>query len=532
MERLDEIGVRLAGISDPVRLLQGIFAYAPFGLQVYRADGHCLLTNQAFRDLFGSEPPPEYNVLHDEIAERQGLLGLVKRAFAGETVQTPTFWYDPRELEQVHVTEGRRVSVSITMMPLFGASGSVEHVALVIKDQTEETLARERAEAEKADAEGLAAQRAEQERWLQTVLGQMPMPLVFVEPMTARLFFANGAADRMAGGTMARPQSAEDYLRLFDIRDLDDRPLRVDDVPAVRAARGEAVSGAQIRWYTPSGPKVITIHAARIPAMFGHPETVLIAFDDITALKDVQAQLEEAVRVRQDFLSIAGHELKTPLTSVMLNLRAVDNSLRGSARADDDPRLAARWQALGRQVARLDGLVDQLLDVSRITAGKMALAPEPIELGELVREVVSRFSPTFTPEIATVDVHAASPVEGLWDRLRLEQILTNLLSNAVKYGAGRPISVEVGAAGPGADAEAWIAVRDRGIGMSEGELGRIFGRFERAVSERNYGGLGLGLWIVRQVVDAMGGTISVESQPDRGSTFTVRLPRRARGPGG
>ena len=140
MERLDEIRVRLAGISDPVRLLQGIFAYAPFGLQVYRADGHCLLTNKAFRDLFGSEPPPEYNVLHDEIAERQGLLGLVKRAFAGETVQTPTFWYDPRELQQVHVTEGRRVAISITLLPLFGASDSVEHVALVIKDQTEETL--------------------------------------------------------------------------------------------------------------------------------------------------------------------------------------------------------------------------------------------------------------------------------------------------------------------------------------------------------------------------------------------------------
>ena len=379
MERLDEIAVRLAGISDPGRLLQGIFAYAPFGLQVYRADGHCLLTNKAFRDLFGSEPPPEYNVLHDEIAERQGLLGLAKRAFAGETVQTPTFWYDPRDLQQVHVTEGRRVSISITLMPLFGASGAVEHVALVFKDQTEETLARERAEAARDDAEGLAAQRAEQERWLQMVLDQMPMPLIFVEPKTARLFFANAAAERMAGGALPRPESAEDYLRLFDIRDLDDRPLRLEDVPAVRAARGEAVSGAQIRWYTPDGPKVITIHAARIAEMFGHPETVLIAFDDITNLKEVHAQLEEAVRVRQDFLSIAGHELKTPLTSVLLNLRSVDKALQAGAGADD-PRFAARWRALGQQIGRLEGLVDQLLDVSRITAGKMVLAPEPIDL--------------------------------------------------------------------------------------------------------------------------------------------------------
>jgi signal transduction histidine kinase len=528
MERLDEIAVRLAGISDPVRLLQGIFAYAPFGLQVYRADGHYILTNKAFRDLFGSEPPPEYNILHDDIAEKQGLLGLVKRAFAGETVQTPTFWYDPRDLQTVHVTEGRRVAISITLLPLFGASATVEHVALVFKDQTEETLARERAEAAQAEAEGLAAHRADQERWLQTVLDQMPMPLIFVEPTTARVFFANAAANKIAGGSLARPESAEDYLRLFDIRDLEDRPLRVEDVPAVRAARGEVVSDAQIRWYTSSGMKVITIHAARIPAMLGHPETVLIAFDDITALKDAQAQLEEAVRVRQDFLSIAGHELKTPLTSVMLNVHAVDTSLRAGARADD-PRLTARWQALVRQVGRLEGLVNQLLDVSRITAGKMVLMPEPIDLGELVREVVDRFAPApgiASESAAAIEVRVAGRVEGVWDRLRVEQILTNLLSNAVKYGAGRPITVEVGAAGPGDDAEVWFAVRDLGIGMSTDELGRIFGRFERGVPERNYGGLGLGLWIVRQVVDAMGGTIAVDSAPERGSTFTVRLPRR------
>ena len=158
----------------------------------------------------------------------------------------------------------------------------------------------------------------------------------------------------------------------------------------------------------------------------------------------------------------------------------------------------------------------------------MALVPERIDLGELVREVVDRFSPPAT-EAGAIDVQVAGGAsKGSWDRLRLEQILTNLLSNAVKYGAGRPISVEIGVTGPEDDAEVWIAVRDRGIGMSRDDLERIFGRFERAVSERNYGGLGLGLWIVRQVVDAMGGSISVESEPDRGSTFTVRLPRARR----
>ena len=233
------------------------------------------------------------------------------------------------------------------------------------------------------------------------------------------------------------------------------------------------------------------------------------------------------MRVRQDFLSIAGHELKTPLTSVLLNLRAVDNTLQASGRADD-PRFAARWQALGRQIGRLEGLVDQLLDVSRITAGKMVLLPEPIDLAELVHDVVDHFDPAHPsqPGADAIEVKVAGPVEGSWDRLRLEQILTNLLSNAVKYGGGRPISVEVGTTGAGKDADAVLAVRDRGIGMSPDELGRIFGRFERGAAERNYGGLGLGLWIVRQVVDAMGGSITVDSALERGSTFTVRLPRR------
>jgi len=380
LERLDEIRERLAGISDPVRLLQEIFAYSPFGLQVYRANGHCLLTNKAFRDLFGSEPPPEYNILHDEIAERQGLLGLVTRAFAGETVQTPTFWYDPRELQQVHVTEGRRVSISITLLPLFGGSGAVEHVALVFKDQTEETLARE--------------------------------------------------------------------------------------------------------------------------------------------------QLEAALRARQDFLSIAGHELKTPLTSVMLNLHAMDVALQARLNIDDD-RVLVRWQALGRELRRLDRLVEQLLDISRITAGKMPLIPERVDLGELVREVVDRFwSPSMEPGI--IDVKQTGPVEGFWDRWRLDQILTNLLSNAIKYGQGRPISIEFGPVGPEHGSDVSIAVRDRGIGMSPDALGRIFDRFERAVTDREYGGFGLGLWIARQVVQAMDGTITAESEPGRGSTFTVRLPRGAR----
>ena len=162
MERLDEIRVRLAGNQRSGAAAAGDLAYAvrAAGLQ---ADG-LPADQQGFRDLFGSEPPPEYNVLRDEIAERQGLLGLAKRAFAGRDRADADVWCNPRELQQVHVDGRRRVAISITLLPLFGASGAVEHVALVVQGPDRRDAARERAEAGQAEAEGLAAQRADQER--------------------------------------------------------------------------------------------------------------------------------------------------------------------------------------------------------------------------------------------------------------------------------------------------------------------------------------------------------------------------------
>jgi len=145
----DDIRHALAGVPDPVALLEGLFALAPFGLQIYSASGHSLAVNQAFLDLFGSEPPPEYNVLRDEIAERGGLLPLIRRAFEGHVVRLPVTWYDPRELRQVHVERGNRVAIDTTFFPLFGRNGAVTHVAALFKDVTAEQQAKEEVEAER-----------------------------------------------------------------------------------------------------------------------------------------------------------------------------------------------------------------------------------------------------------------------------------------------------------------------------------------------------------------------------------------------
>jgi PAS domain S-box-containing protein len=233
-------------------------------------------------------------------------------------------------------------------------------------------------------------------------------------------------------------------------------------------------------------------------------------------------EAREAVQVRDEFLAVAAHELKTPLTPLRLKLHRMRQMARGGPQGVVDSReLLAHLEVTDRQVARLDRLIDSLLDVSRIGAGKLELEWEEVDLVEVVREVVSRFEPQAAKAECAVSVRTPPwPVLGRWDRLRLDQVVTNLLSNALKYGAGKPIELSVSAD----QGHALLAVRDQGIGIEPGNLSRIFDRFERAVSERHYGGLGLGLYITRQIVEALGGSIEARSTPGEGATFLVTLP--------
>ncbi|MEK6607976.1 MAG: hybrid sensor histidine kinase/response regulator [Myxococcota bacterium] len=242
-----------------------------------------------------------------------------------------------------------------------------------------------------------------------------------------------------------------------------------------------------------------------------------MAIDNALLFREAQ----EAVRVRDEFLSIASHELKTPLTPLQLHVQGLLHLVKGEPTGALTEKLESRLIVADRQVTRLAKLVDNLLDISRISAGRIDLDLEAVELVSLARNVTVRFQQEMTQAGCTLGFHAAGPVIGRWDPIRVEQIVTNLLSNAVKYGAGKPIDVTV----EGDDRVGRIVVRDHGIGIAPESQARIFERFERAVSERHYGGFGLGLWIVRKIVDAFGGTIRVESAPGRGATFTVELPR-------
>jgi PAS domain S-box-containing protein len=671
-------------------LLEGLFIHSPVPYAVFTTQGRCLLTNPAYGAMFGREPPPEYNLLQDEVARRQGVVELFQRAVRGETVRTPVFWYDPKELVHIRVSDAKRVAISCTFFPLT-VGGEVRQVAIAYKDVTAELTIRD---AEQERLQGVLRELAEERARLQVVLDNIPAGVVLAEAPTGRIVLGNAQVQRILGHPVLFSSSSEAYGEWMGFH-ADGRRVEPDEWPLTRALRGEVVPGEDLlhqradgtrRWvrlesapirhagrimgavlmfydihqekqsqqrvraladtstvlaqatsdfnqaleelarlasetlgecvvltildeqtrvlsvlasYHPDpearsllkstlhGPygrengaamRVVTtgqgVLVARVPqegllesipadsrpfverfglhsfllvplraqgkvigtlgvsrGQPGQPYTLQdqhflqemadragLALQNVRLLQTAQ----EAVRLRDDFLSIASHELKTPLTPLSLKLQGLERMAGLEHGALLPPRLARDVDSMRRQVRRLAELINDLLDVARISGGRMKLELEPVDLVELVREVASRFELEAERFDGRLEVHVDGQIVGHWDRLRLEQVVTNLLSNALKYGAGKPVSVRVEAQGD----HVRLTVKDEGIGIDTAHLARIFGKFERAVSERHYGGLGLGLYITHHIVEALGGRIVVESQPRQGAAFTVMLPLR------
>ncbi len=233
-------------------------------------------------------------------------------------------------------------------------------------------------------------------------------------------------------------------------------------------------------------------------------------------------QMQEAVRNRDEFLSIASHELRTPVTSLRLAAQGLLRMARAPGGFEKAPAsfLGASLETAVRQANRMAALIDKLLDLSRIRAGRLDLQLEQVDLAEVVREICAQTAEERAHAGCELELTAEGPVVGRWDRGRLEQVVANLLSNACKYGAGRPVKVTLSCEA----AVARLEVADQGIGIPAESQERIFERFERAVSASHYAGLGLGLYIVRRVLDALGGKVGVASQPGAGAIFRIELP--------
>lgn len=230
-----------------------------------------------------------------------------------------------------------------------------------------------------------------------------------------------------------------------------------------------------------------------------------------------QREAEQAVRVRDEFLSIASHELNTPLTSLKLSLQNLQRMQDGAVFDEHQRRLVT---LAARQSDRLERLVSELLNVTRLQRAKVVLDLEDVDLAELIREVAERFAPELARSGNRLDITATGPIAGRWDRSRLDQVVTNLLSNALKFGEGKPIEIAATVEGE----RVRLVVRDHGRGIPPDQIHRIFEPYERAVPATSFGGLGLGLFIVRSLVEMHGGTVRAESVVGEGTTFTVELP--------
>jgi len=400
--------------------------------------------------------------------------------------------------------------------PLPGPDGKPDGVMVFGFEVTEQVLARR------------SLERAE--RRLTAITHNATLGL-FMMDAHQQCVFMNPAAEKITGFTL-------DELRGKPLHDVihhtrpDGTPYPMAECPIDRALPTRAQEQGEDVFVRRDGSFYPVAFTAS-PILEDEKATgTVIELRDTTEDKHKQAErerllveLQEAVRLRDEFLSVASHELKTPLTPLSLRLQGLERSIRDDPGSPLAQRLGKEVEVMRRQVKRLSDLVSDLLDVSRISTGRMKLLLEEVDLSEVAREVVARFVPEAQRAGCELVLHAAGPVSGQWDRLRLEQVLTNLLSNSLKYGPGKPIHIRV----EQEENRARLVVRDEGIGIQPEAMGRIFNRFERAVSERHYGGLGLGLYVTRQIISAMSGTVSAQSTPDQGATFTVELPRQPAG---
>ena len=252
----------------------------------------------------------------------------------------------------------------------------------------------------------------------------------------------------------------------------------------------------------------------------GHLTTAFVTM--VRALERSMQDVKKAVQVRDEFLSIASHELKTPITSLKMQLQYARRQINVAENTAPSPaKLARTLETSSAQVDRLTSLVEDLLDISRIEGGKLSFNFANVNLSEIVKNVLERFADALSAVKCSVHFESSKDIYAWCDGFRIEQVFINLLSNAMKYSPGTLIEITLGEE----SGIARLTVKDYGMGIPLDKQAVIFNRFERVISNQNISGLGLGLYISKQMIDAHHGKIWVESVPGKGSKFIVEIPQ-------
>jgi len=490
--------IEVARSTDEVRHLAAIVRSTDLAVVAYDLGGRITSWNAAAERLFELDveaavgQPSTVIVPADRYSEHDAAIAAAKRG-------------DHRgQRDTVRQTRrGARIDVALSTSPVRDERGRIVGVVDVARDITDKRRA--------AELFRLAVESA-------------PNAMVVVN-QDGNIVLVNGEAERLFGYT--RTELVGNAVERLLPRDRAGQHALDRHAFLAHSTRRAMGAGRDLYARRSDGSEV-PVEIGLTPIQTPDGPMVLAAVVDITerkrfesAQRDLLRRLQEAVEARDAFLSIASHELKTPLTALQLSIQSLLR--RNPTNGHDPERDRARLEAAHRQVRRLTALVEQLLDVSRIAGDRLALERQSVDLVEIIHEVVERFADASEQTRARLSVEVTEPLVGEWDRDRIDQILTNLIGNAIKYGEDRPVVVTAVDEGECVR----IGVRDQGIGIPRAQQERIFERFERLIPDRHFGGLGLGLWIVRRLVEAHGGTIEVQSELGAGAMFVVTLPKRS-----
>lgn len=470
---------------------QALFQQTSIAIQIYNIDGKCVEVNDAWESLFHSKKKDleGYNVLQDPQVHETGVINFFRRAFAGEMVHVPAVFYDPKKSGN----EGRGRWLESIFTPVMNDEGVVTEVAIVFTDITDLKLARDQ---------------------MRSIFDHMPESIL-VQDLDFNIVYANEMAVRTAGyNSLGEWLNKKAAVPTFDYLRMDGTPLSLDELPSRRALRGETSEVIFKFRNRGTGRERVSQGLARV--VFdenGSPVNIVSVHRDITDKIRIETELREALESKNLFFSVASHELRTPITAMKLNTQLMNMTY---------PNISQDAMVkLDRQLTKLSKIVDEMLDISRMSRGNMELNYKEVNLAELTREVLNGFHDQLKLAGIPLTLSIPDQVTGSWDPDRLEQVVENLVTNAIRYARKSPLFVKLEEKGDSVILE----VCDQGPGIPPEDLEKIFNRFERSRSFGERSGIGLGLYIVKEIVTLHGGTISVSNLNTGGARFLIELPR-------
>jgi PAS domain S-box-containing protein len=346
----------------------------------------------------------------------------------------------------------------------------------------------------------------------QAILNQMPAAVIVGEAPSGKLIYGNKRMNEVWGFSLIKSNSIDEYQKWVGYHP-DGSLYQPHEWPLARSiTKGEIVNNEEVEIIRHGQKAILSLSSCPIHNKSGEIIAGVVICQDVS-------ELRKAIRSRDEFLSIASHELKTPLTSLKLQAQLMKRNLAKDIHPNDQGQVFKLVDQLDRQTTRLNKIVDDMLDVARVRTGKLKLTLTKFDLCHLTKEVVARMR-LQQPDV-TISLEDCDKIEGTWDMDRLEQVLMNLISNGIKYGMGKPVQVILHKY----KKSAVIQIRDSGMGIERNNLPIIFDKFERGgIEAKDISGMGIGLFITKQIVIAHGGSIEVDSIVKKGSTFTVMIP--------